>query len=74
MRTTPYDSLNAGMLSKNCEATVQQFIAQDKSYNLTSSVNVTPTCWRKPLLKGQAVTRQLGILTFSMTLYCADRK
>ena len=57
MRKTPYDRLNAGMLSKNSKATVQQFIAQGKSYNLTSSVKGTPACWEKLLFEAQAIVK-----------------
>ena len=41
------DSLNAGMLSKNFKATVQQFVAQDKAYNFMCSIKDTPSYWKK---------------------------
>ena len=41
------DSLNAGMLSKNFKATVQQFVAQDKAYNFMSSIKDAPSYWKK---------------------------
>ena len=50
MRKVASDSLNAGMLSKNCKATVQQFIAQDKAYSFMSSIKGTPTYKNKVYL------------------------
>ena len=37
MRIFTLNSLNAGMLSNNCKATMQQFIAQNKAYSFISS-------------------------------------
>ena len=38
MKKIASDSLNAGKLSKNFKATIQQFIAQDKAYSFISSI------------------------------------
>ena len=45
MRKITSNSLNAGMLSNNFKATVQQFIAQDKACSL-SSIEGTPAYWK----------------------------
>ena len=66
------DSLNAGKLSKNFKATIQQFIAQDKVYSFMSSIKGTPAYWKKFLFEVLAMVKQLGIPTFFMTLSCAD--
>ena len=72
MRKITSNSLNAGMLSSNFKATVQQFIAQDKAYSFMSSVKGTPAYWKKKLFEVLAMVKQLGIPTFFMTLSCAD--
>lgn len=45
MRTFVSYRLNAGILSKNFKATVQQFIAQDKAYSFMPSIKGTPAYW-----------------------------
>ena len=47
MRKVTSNSLNAGMLSSNFKATVQQFIAQGKAYSFMSSIKGTPAYWAK---------------------------
>ena len=51
MKKIASDSLNAGKLSKNFKATIQQFIAQDKAYSCMSSIKGTPAYWKKIYLK-----------------------
>ena len=68
MKKVASDSLNAGKLSKNFKATIQQFIAQDKVYSFMSSIKGTPDYWKKLLFEVLAVVKQLGIPTFFMTL------
>ena len=46
MRKITSNSLNAGMLSNNFKATVQQFIAQDKACSFMSSIEGTPAYWK----------------------------
>ena len=72
MKKIASDSLNAGKLSKNFKATIQQFIAQDKAYTFMSSIKGTPAYWENFLFEVLAMVKQLGILTFFMTLSCAD--
>ena len=72
MKKIASDSLNAGKLSKNFKATIQQFIAQDKAYSFMSSIKGTPAYWENFLFEVLAMVKQLGILTFFMTLSCAD--
>ena len=67
MRKITSNSLNAGMLSSNFKATVQQFIAEDKAYSF-----MTPAHWIKTLFEVLAMVKQLGIPTFFMALSCAD--
>ena len=43
MKKIASDSLNAGKLSKNFKATIQQSIAQDKAYSFISSIQGTHT-------------------------------
>ena len=71
MKKIASDSLNAGKLSKNFKATIQQFIAQDKAYSFMSSIKDTPA-WKNFLFEVLAMVKQLGIPTFFMTLSCAD--
>ena len=68
MRKITSNSLNAGMLSNNFKATVQQFIAQDKACSFMSSIEGTPAYWEKFLFEVLAMVKQLGIPTFFMTL------
>ena len=68
MKKIASDSLNAGKLSKNFKATIQQFIAQDKAYSFMSSIKVTPAYWKKFLFEVLAVVKQLGIPIFFMNL------
>ena len=49
MKKIASDSLNAGKLSKNFKATIQQFIAQDKAYSFISSIKGTPAYWEKKI-------------------------
>ena len=72
MKKIASDSLNPGKLSKNFKATMQQFIAQDKAYSFMSSIKGTPAYWENFLFEVLAMVKQLGILTFFMTLSCAD--
>ena len=51
IRKIASDNLNAGMLTKNCKATVHQFIAQDKAYSFMSSIKGTPAYWKKIYLR-----------------------
>ena len=72
MKKIASDSLNPGKLSKHFKATIQQLIAQDKAYSIMSSIKGTPAYWEKFLFEVLAMVKQLGILTFFMTLSCAD--
>ena len=47
MKKIVSDNSNTGMLSKNFEATLHQFIAQDKAYSFISSTKGTPAYWKK---------------------------
>ena len=51
MKKIVSDSLNAGKLSKNFKAIIQQFIAQDKAYSFMSSIKGTPAYWKKLLFE-----------------------
>ena len=57
MRKITSNSLNAGMLSSNFKATVQQFIAQDKAYSFMSSIKGTPAYWKKILFEVLAMLK-----------------
>ena len=46
MKKIVSDSLNAGKLSKNFKAIIQQLIAQDKAYSFMSSIKGTPAYWK----------------------------
>ena len=72
MKKIASDSLNAGKLSKNFKAAMQQFITQDKAYSFMSSIKGTPAYWNKVLFEVLAMVKQLVIPTFLMTLSCAD--
>ena len=72
MKKIASDSRNAGKLSKNFKATIQQFVAQDKAYGFMYSIRGTPAYWKKFLFEVLAMVKQLGIPTFFMTLSCAD--
>ena len=64
MQKISSDSLNAGKLSTNFKATIQQFIAQDKPYSFMSSIKGTLAYWKKKLLEVLAMVKQLAISTF----------
>ena len=50
MRNVASDCLNAGMSSKNFKTTMQQLIAQGKSYSFMSSIKGTAAYWEKKLI------------------------
>ena len=60
------------MLSHNFSDTVKSFNANDEAYNFMNTIKGTPTYWKRFLYEVLAMVKQLGILTFFMTLSCAD--
>ena len=63
MRKITSNSLNAGILSSNFKATVQQFIAQDKANSFMFSIKGAPAYWKKNLFEVLAMVKQLDIST-----------
>ena len=72
MKKIAPDSLNAGKISRHFKVTIQQFIAQDKTYSFMSSIKGTPVYRKKNLVEVLAMVKQLGTPTFFMTLSCTD--
>ena len=64
--------ITAGMLSHNFSDTVKSFIANDEAYHFMNSKKGTPANWKRFLYEVLAMVKQLRILTFFMTLSCAD--
>ena len=60
------------MLSKSFKQKLQEFIAKDKAFSFMRSIKGTPACWEKFLHQVLALVKQLGTLTFFLTLSCAD--
>ena len=60
------------MLSKSFKQKLQEFIAKDKAFSFMRSIKGTPACWEKCLHQVLALVKQLGTLTFFLTLSCAD--
>ena len=72
MKKAVSNDLTAGMLSKNFQQEVQEFIAKDKAFTFMSSINGTPSYWKNVYHQVLAMLRQLGKPTFFLKLSCAD--
>ena len=68
------NQLTAGMLSSNFNKKINEFIASDQAFTFMNSINGTLACWKKFLFDILAMVKQLGVLTFFMTLSSADLK
>ena len=56
--------LTAGMLSRNCKKTVQQFIASVEAVSFMNTIKRTSAYWKKFLHEALAMVTQLGMPTF----------
>ena len=65
-------NVTAGMLTQNFKETVQQFSASDEAFSFMNSIKGTPAYWEKFLTEVLAMVKQLGLLTYFLTLSCAD--
>ena len=72
MRKVATTNLTAGMLNRNFEETVQQFIASEEVFNFMNTIKRTPAYWKKFLHEVLVMVKQLGLPTFFLTLSCAD--
>ena len=68
------NQLTAGMLSSNFNKKINEFIANDQAFTFMNSINGTLACWKKFFFDVLAMVKQLGVLTFFMTLSSADLK
>ena len=66
--------LIAGMLSSNLNEKIKEFIASDQAFTLVNSIKGLPAYLKKFLFDVLAMTKQLGIPTFFMTLSSAELK
>ena len=62
----------AGMLRKNSKETVKDFIASDEVFSFMNTVKGLPGCFKKVSHKVFPMVKRLGLLTFFLTLSCAD--
>ena len=65
-------TLTAGAVKSNFKKAVERFVASDNSFSFMSSVKGTPAYWKQFLYDVLAMVKQLGILTYFLTLSCAD--
>ena len=65
-------NVTAGMLTQNFKETVQQFSASDEAFSFMNSIKGTPAYWKKFLTEVLAMVKQLCLLTYFLTLSCAD--
>ena len=65
-------TLNAGMLGRNYDETIKNFVATDSGYKFMSTIKGTPAYWQHTLSDVLAMTKQLGVPSYFMTLSCAD--
>ena len=72
MRKVASDTLTAGMLGRNFKEKVKEFIATDKAFSFMNCIKGTPAYWKKFLYEVLAMVKQLRVLTFFLTLSCAD--
>ena len=72
MRKVATTNLTAGMLNRNFEETVQQFIASEEVFSFMNTIKGTPAYWKKFLHEVLVMVKQLGLPTFFLTLSCAD--
>ena len=63
--------LTAGSV-KDFKGTIERFVARDNVFSFMSSVKGTTVYWKQFLYDVLAVVKQLGILTYFLTLSCAD--
>ena len=73
MRKLSVISLNAGVLNNSCfNETVKQWVSNAQAFRFMSSINGTPSYWKKLKEEVLAMVKQLGVPTFFLTLSCAD--
>ena len=73
MRKVSVISLNAGVLNNSCfNETVKQWVSNGQAFRFMSSINGTPSYWKKLKAEVLAMVKQLGVPTFFLTLSCAD--
>ena len=71
MHKVSSDTFTAGMLNRNFKETMRQYIANDKAYNFMIG---TETYCKKCMHELMVMIKQLGVLTFFLTLSCATLK
>ena len=54
--------------------TVQQCVSNDYAFRFMSSIKGTPSYWKKLKSEVLPLVKQLGVLTFFLTLSCADHR
>ena len=64
--------LTAAVLSQNFSEKVKSFIVNNETYHFMNTIKGTPAYWKRFLHEVLAMVKQLGLLTFFMTLSCAD--
>ena len=65
-------TLTAVMVKSNLKGTVERFFASDNPFSFMSSVRGTPAYWKQFLYDVLAMVKQLEILTYFLTLTCAN--
>ena len=65
-------TLATGIAKNSFKGTIERFVASDNSFSFMSSVRGTPAYWKQFLYDVLAMVKQLGILTYFLTLSCAN--
>ena len=74
MRKETSNQMTAGMLNRNFNEKIKEFIASDQAFTFMNSIKGTPAYWKKFLFDVLAMVKQLSMPTFFMTLSSADLK
>ena len=65
-------TLTAGTVKSNFKRTVERFVASDNAFSFMSSVKGKLAYWKQFLYDVLAMVKQLGVLTYFLTLSYAD--